>query len=273
MLPITLTRFTILNFCLCERASHWGSFLARDWAWPPTWAGLKQGSGPWTAGSLFRQQLRHWGRSYVGGWSASFPNIHASHLKASLHPNTRVHPMEPLWSGAEQSKDVRFVLFATGSLKPESFPTSQCANKVHQSPCPAGLTSALQALAQPCEGPFQIHQCYFFLYWRYSHTFICLYCFSEAYQHSVANITFHPNITFHHKKCPFRWERRPGLAGIILDWRQEVFGWCFWWRRFVIQRSSPVSVRELTEPTHIILTWLLCLSFPLAKNQHSYIPG
>lgn len=127
-------------------------------------------------------------------------------MQAASRPRFIPTPGYIQWSlsGAEQSKDVRFVLFATGDLKPEGFPASQRVNKVHQSPCLAGLTSALQALAQPCEGPFQIHQCYFFHYWRYSHTFICLYCFSEAYQHSVANITFHPNITFHHKKCPFR---------------------------------------------------------------------
>lgn len=48
------------------------------------------------------------------------------------------------------------------------------------------------------------------------------------------------------QECPFRWERSPGLAGIILDWRQEVFGWCFWWRHFVIQRSGPMSAMELS---------------------------
>lgn len=124
-------------------------------------------------------------------------------------------------SAPQQRRDVRFVLPGVWHRQFKArgfsyFPArKQNATLVL---LPFGLVTAQQALAQPCEEPLQIHQCSSFLYWRCSHTCICLYCFSEAYQHSVVNTTFH------RKKCPSRWEGSPGLAGIILDWRQEAFG-------------------------------------------------
>lgn len=179
-------------FCQCDRASHSREFSSRDWARPPTWAGLEQGSGPWTAGRLFRQSPG----TGAGAMLEDDPHLSQTFVQATSRPHFISASEYIQWSlsGAEQSKDVRFVLFAMGGLKPEGSSTSPCVNKVRQSPCLAGLTSAWQALAQPCEEPFQIHQSYFFLYWRYSHTCLCLYCFSEAYQHSVANIAFHHNV-------------------------------------------------------------------------------
>lgn len=60
----------------------------------------------------------------------------------------------------------------------------------------------LASRAQLCEEPVQIHQCSFFLCWRYSHTCICLYCFSEAYQHSVA-LPFITRMSFLMRKEPW----------------------------------------------------------------------
>lgn len=88
--------------------SQWGRFSARDWAWPPTWDGMKHGGSPWTARSLPRQQLRGWSIGHAGGQPASFPYICASRLEALLHPNVGGHPVEPLWSMEEKRCQICF---------------------------------------------------------------------------------------------------------------------------------------------------------------------
>lgn len=121
----------------------------------------------------------------------------------------------------------------------------------------------LTSISTAMRRTFQIHQCYFFLYWRQGDTCIC-----TAFQRLTNTVLR----CLSSQECLFRWERSPGLAGITPGWRQEAFGCSFWWWHFVIQRPSPVSVMELSRHTSQF-TWLLCFSFPLAENQHSYIPG
>lgn len=79
----------------------------------------------------------------AGAMLEDVQHLSQTFVQAALRPFFTPTSQYIQWSlfGAEQSKDVRFSFFTTGGLKPEGFPTSQCVNKVHQSLCPAGLTS------------------------------------------------------------------------------------------------------------------------------------
>lgn len=113
--------FTIPAFADAKERVMGGKFPARDWAWPPTQARLKNRGDPWTARSIPRQQLSCWSRAKARGPPSSFLHICASHLEASLHPSIRGHRMEPLWSTAEKRFQICFARSLTQVAKASAF--------------------------------------------------------------------------------------------------------------------------------------------------------
>lgn len=226
-----------------------GLSLTTHKSWP------EAGKWPLNSWKSLQAAAQMLGQEYAGGWSTSFPNICASHLKASFHLNIRVHPMEPLWSRAEQRCQICFVCYRW--FKARGF--------FYFSMCKQSAPKPLSRWPHFCLASISRAMWRFFPYWRYSHTCVCLYCFSEAYPHSVANTAFH-----HKNVLSMRKEPWPGW-----DYpRLEAGG--FWLMFLVAAFCDPTvwsRVCHGTESMHIITHLVPLSQLPFGKKPALIYPS
>lgn len=159
MLPIALTPFTISTFAMWLGKSQQGKFSSKGLSQTTHMGWAEAGKWPlnnWESLQATAQAL---------GQELCWRMIHIFPKHLCKPPQGLASSQDQSTAGGaslEQSKDVRFVLFATGVLKPEGFSTPPCVNKRSKALVP--LASLLPSTA--LWRTFQIHQCYFFLYWR-----------------------------------------------------------------------------------------------------------